>query len=196
MRRVILKLRAPSCGQLLQEVEEYFSEETPHEPSPAANLPVGPLAFRCIYQRYRKIRKIAAGIGAETSDEAVHQLRIECKKLRYLSEFFAELIPREEGAMLQKLLRRLQSRLGEFNDASVQQKSLLNYWEQKESGSEVALGLGGLVSILYHRQQQTRSLIEQALEGFCRGSTAATFKRTFKLSASVSATADLRSFHK
>ena len=189
VRRVISKLRAPAWRHLVKELEEYFSEDTPHEPSPNADLPAAPLAFRCIYKRYRKIREIAAGIGADTPDEAVHQLRIECKKLRYLIEFFTELIPQGEGAVLLRLLRRLQGRLGEFNDASVQQKSLLHSWEQKKSGVQVALGVGGLVSILYHRQQQTRGLIAQALEGFCGGSTAATFKRTFKLPVSDSATA-------
>ena len=136
----------------------------------------------------RTIREIAAEIGLETPDEAVHQLRIECKKLRYLMEFFSELIPREDGAAIQKLLRRLQGRLGEFNDASVQQQSLLNYWKKKKSGSDVALGVGGLVSILYQRQQQTRALIEVSLEEFCGGSTAAAFKHAFKLPASVPAT--------
>jgi CHAD domain-containing protein len=188
VRRVIAKLRATSWRHLIREIEEYFSEDTLHESSPAADLPLGSLAFRRIYKRYRKIREIAARIGVETPDEAVHQLRIECKRLRYLMEFFAELVPPEEGAALLRVLRRLQSRLGEFNDASVQQKSLLNYWEQKRSGTEVALALGGLVSVLYQRQQQTRGLIEQALEGFCAGSTAAAFKRTFKLPASVPAT--------
>jgi CHAD domain-containing protein len=185
-RRTVSKMRAPSSRRLLREIEEFFFEETRHRPAPAAGLPVGPLVFRCIYKRYRKIRKIATGIGAETPDEVVHQIRIECKKLRYLLEFFTELIPKDEGAAMQRLLRRLQGRLGEFNDASVQQKSLLNYWERKKSGNAVALGLGGLVSVLYHRQQQTRGLIEQALEGFCGGSTATAFKRTFKPPASVS----------
>jgi len=188
VRRTVSKMRAPSFRRLLREMEVYFSEETPHEPSTAADLPVRALVFRRIYKRYRKIREISAGIGVETPDEAVHQLRIECKKLRYLMEFFSELFPKEEGAAMQKLLRRLQSRLGEFNDASVQQKSLMNYWEQKRSGTEVALGLGGLVSILYHQQQQTRGLIVQAMEEFCGGSMAATFKHTFKLPAPVPAT--------
>ena len=192
VRRAASKIRAPASRLLLREMDEYFSEKTPHEPSPATDLPVGPLVFRRIYKRYRKIRAIAAGIGAETPDEAVHRIRIECKKLRYLMEFFTELIPKEEGAAMQRMLRRLQNRLGEFNDASVQQKSLLDYWEQKRSGTEIALGVGGLVSILYHRQQQTRGLIEQALEGFCGGSTAANFKHTFKLPASVPATDSLR----
>ncbi len=181
VRRAISKMRAASTRRHLREVEEYFSGETPHEPSPAAGLQVGPLVFRRIYKRYLKIRGIAAGIGAETPDEAVHRLRIECKKLRYLMEFFAELIPKEEGSAMLRLLRRLQNRLGEFNDALVQQRSLMNYWERKRSGSGVALGVGGLVAVLYRRQQQARSLIDEELEGFCGGSTAQAFKHAFKL---------------
>jgi CHAD domain-containing protein len=183
VRHTVAKLSAHATRQKLREIEEYFSEENQHKPSKAANLPVGPLVYRSIYKRYRKIRRIAAGIGAETPDETVHEVRIECKKLRYLLEFFSELIAKDDSAAMQKLLRRLQGRLGDFNDASVQQKSLLTYWEQKQNGQEVALGVGGLVSVLYHRQQQTRSLIEQSLEEFCSGSTARIFKRNFKLPA-------------
>ena len=187
LQNTTLKIRAHSNRKLLRKMAVYFSEETAHKPSSSADIPVGPLVFRCIYKRYRKIREIAAGIGAETPDEVVHQIRIECKKLRYLMEFFSELIPNEEGAQMQKMLRRLQGRLGDFNDASVQQKSLLNYHEQKKSGTDGAMGVGGLVSILYHRQQQTRGLIKQSLGDFCGGSTAAAFKNSFKLPASVSA---------
>ena len=85
---------------------------------------------------------------------------------------------------------RLQGRLGEFNDASVQQHSLLSYWEQKKPGSDVAMGLGGLVAVLYQRQQQTRELIDQALKEFCSDVTASAFKRLFKQSAVVPASAD------
>lgn len=188
LRRTVSKLRAKTHHQALQELETCFAEQTQHPPSATADLPVGPLVFRQISKRYRKIRTIAAEIQTDTPDELLHQLRIECKKLRYLMEFFSELIPAEEGEALQKLLRRLQGRLGEFNDASVQQKSLLAYWDQKKNGTDAALGLGGLISILYQRQQQTRSRIVQALEEFCGDSTATRFKQTFKRRASVSVT--------
>lgn len=187
VRRVISKMRSPSSWKLLREIEEYFSLEAPHEFSSAADLPVGPLVFSCLHKRYRKVRKIAAEIGADTPDEVIHQLRIECKKLRYLTEFFSEIIPKEEGADMKTLLRGLQNQLGKFNDASVQQKSLLSYWEKKKSGGKAALGLGGLISILYQRQQQARGHIHQSLEGFCDASTAAAFKRTFKQPATVAA---------
>jgi CHAD domain-containing protein len=187
MRSVVSKMRAPANRRLLKEIGEYFSEETPHGPSPAAGLPVGPLAFRRIWKRYRRIRRIATEIGAHTPDAVVHGLRIECKKLRYLMEFFTELVPENEGAAMQKMLRRLQGRLGEFNDAAVQQRSLLDYRERKRDGADAALGVGGLVAILYHRQQETRGLIAPALEEFCGGSTAAAFKHVFKHPASVAA---------
>ena len=193
MQQVVSKMRGQANRRLLREIEEYFSEGTAHEPTPAAGLSMGPLAFRRIRKRYRKIRAIAAEIGAETPDEAVHRLRIECKKLRYLMEFFNELVPREEGAEMLRMLRRLQNRLGEFNDASVQQKSLMTYWEHTGCKADIALGVGGLVTILYQRQQQARGLIEQALEGFCDGATAALFKRTFKAADPVPAAAIPRS---
>jgi len=181
VRQATSKMHVASTRRLFREVLDYFSTETTHEPSPAADLPVGSLAFRSIYKRYRKIRGIASGIGDETTDEGVHRLRIECKKLRYLMEFFSELIPTEEVGGMLKQLRRLQNRLGEFNDARVQQRSLMNYWEQKRSGTKVALGVGGLIAVLYRNQQQTRGLIYKSLEGFCGGSTAASFKHAFKL---------------
>lgn len=183
LRRTVSKLRAKSNQLFFSEMKTFFTENTRHEVSPAADLPVGKLVFKSIYKRYRKICRIAAGIGAETPDPVLHQVRIECKKLRYLMEFFSELIPADEEAVMLRLLRRLQGRLGEFNDASVQQKSLLDYGKQKQAGFAVALGLGGLVSVLYQRQQQTRKSIKQALEEFCGGSTAAIFKRTFKVPA-------------
>ena len=188
VRRTASKLRGASNRRLFLELTEFFAKQTPHGPAPAADLPVGPLVYRAIYKRYRKIRSIAAGIGEDTPDETVHQLRIEGKKLRYLMEFFVELLPDKEGGAMQKVLRRLQGRLGDFNDASVQQKSLLDYWRRKRSGSELGLGLGGLVSILYQNQMQARSLIARELEGFCDPSTAAAFKRIFKLPASAPAT--------
>ena len=184
VRRTVSKMSSAANRQIFRELDEYFSQEARHEASPACELPVGALVFRNIYQRYRKIRAIGAGIGADTPDEAVHQLRIECKKLRYLLEFFSELIPKEEGTAMLRMLRRLQNHLGDFNDASVQQKSLLEYWGQKQKGNAVALGLGGLVSILYQRQQQARALIVQALEEFCGASTAQAFRHSFKHSAS------------
>ena len=102
-------------------------------------------------------------------------------------EFFGELIPQEKAAAMEKPLRRLQGRLGEFNDGSVQQKFLLDYWEQKQRMSVenegMALSLGGLISILHYRRVQHRDRIQEALATFLSAATAELFKQTFRLPA-------------
>jgi len=185
--QIASRMRSDSTLRLFQEIEEFFAPQTLHEPSPAASLPVGPLAFRGIIRRYRKIRRITAGTGAETAAEEVHRLRIECKKLRYLMEFFAELAPGTEGTDMLKQLRRLQNRLGEFNDALVQQRSLLKQWGEKPSGTGVALAAGGLAAILFQKQQQARVLIDEALAEFSSNRTAMLFKQTFTLADAAQA---------
>jgi len=88
VRRVVSKISSSAVGRLRSKISSCFAEETVHEPAPAARLSVGSLVFSAIHRRYRKICKLAAGIDAATPDEGIHQLRIECKKLRYLMEFF------------------------------------------------------------------------------------------------------------
>ena len=184
LRRISAHLRSASRNRLVEELESFFREEAPHPPSSACDLPVGPLVFRRIYKRYRKIRKLAGGLGPDTPDEVLHELRIQCKKLRYLMEFFAELIPREAAAALEKPLRRLQNRLGALNDGLVQQKSLLAYWEQTQRAdggqTGMALSLGGLVSVLYYRRLEQRDRIRAAIAAFRNAATADLFKRTFR----------------
>ncbi len=178
-------VRKRSQQKTMQYLESFFAEGAIHKPSLAANLPIGTLAFRNIYRRYRKICQLAEGVDTDTPDNMLHKIRIECKKLRYLMEFFSELIHHKDEPVMLRLLRRLQGRLGEFNDVSVQQRTLLNYCEQKKCDGDMALGIGGLISILYQRQQRMRGGIKQALIEFCDISTATSFKRIFKLPKSA-----------
>jgi CHAD domain-containing protein len=99
-------------------------------------------------------------------------------------EFFAEIIPLGGLETKEKQLRQLQNKLGAFNDSSVQQASLMEYWHKKraDSGdqSALALSLGGLISILHEHHRGHRENVLRALEEFCSEPTAALFKKTFK----------------
>ena len=79
---------------------------------PAGDLPIGGLAKAAIYKRYRRIIKQGSRISDATRDEKLHQLRIDCKKLRYLLEFFSSLFPEEAMTALIKQLKQLQENLG------------------------------------------------------------------------------------
>ena len=173
-----------SHTQTMEDLDHFFKETTPHPLSQTSELPIGPLVFERIYKHYRKIRNLSNELDPDASDEAMHALRIECKKLRYLMEFFTELIPKEAAGAMEKPLKQLQNRLGEFNDASVQQKFLLDYWKQHPRGDEHfarALSIGGVVSVLNYRQSQQREKILEALTTFSNETTATLFKQTFTL---------------
>lgn len=184
--KVTRTIRSKAHHKRMAELETFFNESTVHDPTENAFVPVGPFVFQRIYKRYRKIRAIAATLEDDAPDEAVHQVRIEGKKLRYLIEFFEEIIPTTEVATAEKQLRRLQAQLGNFNDCSVQQKALLDYWEKKKNkpGDQlgIALSLGGLVSLLHRSQLKQRERIFSVMNEFCSDITAAVIKQNFKSS--------------
>jgi len=96
-------------------------------------------------------------------------------------EFFNEILPPDESQPLQKQLRRLQGALGDFNDSSVQQEFLLGWWHKHQAATESTLAMGGLLALLHQRRQEARLQIDKMLREFTDTSTAATFKRIFKL---------------
>ena len=54
------------------------------------------MAVKRIASRYKVVRKWANGLHESTPDEEIHELRILCKKLRYLLEFFESLFEKKK----------------------------------------------------------------------------------------------------
>jgi CHAD domain-containing protein len=157
-----------------------------------ASLVAGPkgdeksLAFACmsILKRYDKVCKIARSIDETTEDETVHQLRINCKKLRYLIEFFAPIFPEDEIKSLIKSLKVLQDNLGNFNDYSVQQAFLRQVLSEKMGdfgGAElkVAESVGALTAMLNRLQQKERRQVMKNFTLFDSSETRATLVKLF-----------------
>ena len=65
-----------------------------------------PLAKKFIWKKYRKIISSGLLIDDNTPDEKLHELRIECKKLRYLLEFFTTLFPGEKMEIIIPQLKK------------------------------------------------------------------------------------------
>jgi CHAD domain-containing protein len=155
----------------VDDVERFFAAPADLPETGVSQEPAGPLIARRIYKRYKRIVKIERSLGSDTPDEVLHMVRIHCKKLRYLIEFFSEVLPKGETEQIEKPLRRLQTCLGLFNDCSVQQRALLDYWERKrkETGNHerLALAIGGLIALLHHGQQAQRDRFHDTLDDFC-----------------------------
>lgn len=142
--------------------------------------------FACmlIWKRYRRICKAAALLGPASPDAEVHALRIDCKKLRYLMEFFAPAFPKAEISALLRPLKRLQDGLGLFNDLAVQQESLQQFVNELGSSVgdrhlDVAQSVGALIAVLHQRQEEERAKLHGALDQFTDAGTGAAFADLF-----------------
>ena len=106
------------------------------------------------------VMNLGSEIDDHTDDKKVHALRIECKKLRYLMEFFSSLFPKNKIEKFVDHLKILQDNLGKFNDYSVQQEFLQKYLKQLSitdlQSKQTITALGALIGILYDKQTQTR----------------------------------------
>jgi triphosphatase len=80
--------------------------------------PLQALAPEVLETRHRKLRKAGRHIGSLTAEER-HALRIRVKKLRYASDYLAELYPGGRAKRYAKALARLQNVLGALNDGVV-----------------------------------------------------------------------------
>ncbi|WP_330960309.1 CHAD domain-containing protein [Photobacterium sp. 53610] len=109
--------------------------EMENNPTPAGKRLCLPTAQKRIWKRFSQTLSLCQAVGYNHPDEQLHQLRISCKKLRYLLEYFAPLFPGKVIKEQIKQLKALQESLGEFNDSSVQMTFLSQYLAQQKPES-------------------------------------------------------------
>ena len=169
--------------QTVSELGEQFAMPNAPESGAKGDKLTIPFACRLIWKRYQKVCKIGCHINADTPDEEVHRLRIQCKKLRYLMEFFSPLFPEKVIKKLVKALKRLQDNLGRFNDFSVQQRSLQaflqDYSQHHQHSLKVAESIGALITVLHQRQLMEHHQIMDNIARFDSAKTRAAFRSLF-----------------
>lgn len=130
---------------------------------------VGNLAAKLILKRYHRILVDGRLISLKTPDQELHDLRIQCKKLRYMLEFFASLMSDKALRYLVKQLKGLQDVLGKFNDYYVQQETLKAYAARlgkTKAERETVFAVGVLVGKLHEKQREVRTHFKEAFDHF------------------------------
>lgn len=170
-QRVARRLRSVTYQSEMTEIEKLFSGSP--GPRPGVNAQRGAYEFACtlIWKRYKKVCKVARGITPETPDAAIHKLRIDCKKLRYLMELFGPLFDASEFRKLLKPLKKLQDNLGRFNDCAVQQNALLHMIANKSDSAgqvnaQLGMAIGGLTTALAQQQEAERDKVMEKFSSF------------------------------
>ena len=159
-KKLVTHLHSKKFRQVLESWQVFLENGNTYGETGKSGLPVKTVARQIIFRKYTKILKDGGAIKRSSPDEDLHRLRIQCKKLRYILEFFSSLFPPAKMILAIKQLKRLQDNLGTFNDLSVQQEMLQKYLAALRPGSkknqQLATAIGGLLTNLHHEQQRVR----------------------------------------
>lgn len=157
-----------------------FLEKPPRtsvKSAPNAARPVAEVAAERIRAVYRRIRKTTKKFAEPVPAEELHQLRIECKKLRYLLELFRSLFPAGQLAAVLAHLKHLQELLGEMNDLEVQKGRLAELAKQLEAAPAAAIFAMGRIAQRHERRQQVlRKDLESRIDELVHGEARAFFR--------------------
>jgi CHAD domain-containing protein len=168
--------------------EGYLPEGAVEDPDdaeepPAAARPILEVARKRIWKSYRRVIRKGSAITDDTPAEALHEVRIDAKKLRYLMEFFRSLFPAEAIDPVIKSLKRLQDLLGDFNDFEVQQDNLGDFAHRlarREVPVETLLAIGRLQEHLARGQDRERKRFAERFARFAEEDNEARFRALFK----------------
>lgn len=180
----IHSIQSKQYQDILQDWQNAIQKKENEIGGENADLDILLLARKRIYKIYRKIIRSGSEILKDSQDEYLHSLRIECKKLRYLLEFFNSLFPGQEVDYLIKKLKKLQNNLGDFNDLDVQKIYLeqiaLEIPIDNPPQRKTILAIGALVVVLDRKQQQVKNEFSQVFIEFADKQNQDLFKKLIK----------------
>jgi CHAD domain-containing protein len=168
--------------RLLLEWETFLEQPITSEPE-ARNA--GRLLAEAVSERaWRLSRRIAA--KAETVDKhtaaaRLHEVRIDAKKLRYLIDVTPGFYDAADLECIVSAVKKLQRVLGDFNDAYVQEKRLLECGRAWGAGGGPADALLALGRLAEQRRQRRERLHGQVVKKLARfRDTRSACRRAFK----------------
>jgi len=184
LQKVIRGLKAKKYAKIMQDWEAFLNRPQT-DPATASNAkrPVIDVARNRIYKRYRVAVKFGSQILENTEDEMLHVLRIHCKKLRYLIEFFSSLFPRKKISNLIGILKKLQDNLGDFNDLRVQKEYLLNIIAElpasQQQSKKTHAAIGSLIGALDSEKQTVKDAFAKTFTDFAAPPNQELFRELF-----------------
>ncbi len=185
---VLRSLKSKKYARIIQDWENFLKKPSQDLATKLnAELPVIDLARKRIYKKYRSVVKAGSLILKNTEDDMLHMLRIECKKLRYLIEFFCSLYPPKKINILIEQLKKLQDNLGDFNDLCVQVEYLQKISEElpaiQQQAKKTLVAIGSLIGTLDRRRQMVKDAFAKTFTDFASPANQEFFRELFDSNA-------------
>ncbi len=149
--------------------------------------PLGPLVAVRLADAQRRVLARGRDIDPTSPAEALHELRKDTKKLRYLLECFGGLLPDDARSAFVKRLKALQENLGEHQDTEVHMVQLRTMSSallgEPGVGPETMLAMGRLAELFDRRRVHARDVFAARFAAYDSDETARDLKRLLKAAA-------------
>lgn len=173
MRSTEFQTAAQQLRMQVDGSEELTKGKKAHEPADA-------YAAKKILKQYQNVVDEGSRLIQKPSDILLHQLRISCKKLRYLMEFFRGNFHADSVTPLVKQLKALQTLLGDYNDLTVQMSTIRQDLIRSRSTDRHRYAmLGGLQAVLFVRRKEMYSEFESVFDTFISKSIRRSYQKVF-----------------
>lgn len=166
LQELRLSVNGPRYAELTQGLADFVNSYRQQEHRGESTIRDAAQAW--INKQYRRVLRDGRTIQHDSADARLHALRIDCKRLRYLFEFFRPVY----GASLKNAIRELkvlQNVLGEVQDSHVAMQRLLDHAEVQSPTSNsrfTLMALGHLYCLQGQRLSRARSQFFQIWPGF------------------------------
>lgn len=159
--RVVRYLQSKRYGEAVAHVQFVLSDPESCPTTDDSAKPLRDVAIQRLRKQCRRLlRSVDRAFKGEPTDEALHAVRIVCKKVRYLIEEFGIWCHPEALPLVVKACRRLQTALGNVNDLALQRRQMMTLLNDPDAGQPTsaaeAAALGALVAALDLRQRDWR----------------------------------------
>jgi len=183
-RKVIRSLRSKKYRKIMQDWEFFINEpQENHALGSNAAMTVFELAGKKIYKQFKTVVKAGNRILENSDDEKLHKLRIQCKKLRYLIQFFSNLFPADKINVLVSQLKNLQAMLGNYNDLCVQVDYLLNVAKEMPANlsqlNQTLVAIGSLIGKLETTRHSVKASFAETFTQFTSAQNQKLFHNLF-----------------
>ena len=184
LKKIIRSLNSEKYKRILQEWQAFLKEVPGEKDLPKnAKMPIIELACRRIRKKYKKVLRQGKHIDKDSPDHRLHELRIECKKLRYLLEFFSGLFLHQKIKHPVSQLKRLQDNLGRFQDLFVQGQALQGFVVEfpcnANQSKRTVMAIGILIDRLDLEKQKVRNMFFEIFAEFSSNSNKRHFRKLF-----------------
>jgi CHAD domain-containing protein len=177
-------LRSQRYRKLKNDWRDFLQQKSPQVTSAGPSDSILEVANISIWRAYKHTLKKGSKLNAYSTSAAFHDERKECKKLRYLLEFFRTLYPQKELRKLIRALEDIQDQLGKFQDLEVQEHVFHRFAEQLMERDDVQSGtllaMGVLIERIIQERKSVMAEFSEHFEAFSSASNRQLFKRIFK----------------